>query len=160
MTRDFAEDERGETRRGLLAAMGLGAAATAGSALWLSSQISDMSRREREPHHHVDDEHYHPDKVYDGDSDGTTFTPTPDHEPVQSWDEALPGECELETDEKHWLVSRVDMYDDLDGDDFFEYVGDEVMLYDTGSELRMEVDEDYRGGEFRPDKGYNIPDAC
>lgn len=157
MTRDFAEDERGETRRSVLALFGLGVTATAGSAVGLTYLLSQDSR---EPQDDIDEEHYDPDDVYDEDKDEVVISPTPTYDP-QSWEEALPGECELDTDERHWLVGRADRHLDIDEEgEFFDYIGEEVRLYDTGSELRMEVDEDYRGGDFRPDKGYNIPDAC
>lgn len=108
---------------------------------------------------------YKDDETYDDDSEQVTYTTEPDHDPVDSWNEALPGECELSTDERHWLASRLDAYDELEVDNFFDYVGNEVRLEARGDELRMEVDPDYSGDfgaetEYVVEKGYNIEDAC
>lgn len=165
MSAGEGEDEDNEiSRRGAIIA-GLGLAGAAGGTLWGVTEIykglwdyGDRNRRGKR--HRDDDVTYDPEETYDGNPNGTTFTPSPTEDPLDTWEEALPGECSLSTDERHWLVSRVDMYDNLDGDDFFDYIGEEVRLYDQETELRMEVDEDYSGGEFELDKGYNIPDVC
>lgn len=142
---------------------GLGLAGAAAGTLYGATEIYKglwrYGDRERS-HEHIDDIDYDSTDTYDEDRDAVTYTADPERDPVDTWNEALPGECELETDERHWLVGRVDSYDNLEGDNFFEYVGDEVRLYDRGSELRMEVDSDFDGGEFEPERGYNIPDAC
>lgn len=152
---EFQEDERGVGRRSVLAMFGLTGLATMGSALWLSQSFY---RDDDDPDVIV----YRDGETYDGDPDGVTYRPD---ESIGSWNEALPGSCSLSNDEKNWLVSRVDSYDNLDGEDFFEYVGREVRLEDSGDELRMTVDSDYSGDfdaetEYVVENGYNIPDAC
>ena len=159
MSAGEGEDEE-ISRRGAIIA-GLGLAGAAGGTLWGVTEIykglwdhGDRNRRRE------DDVTYDPDETYDEDRDRVTYTTDPERDPIDTWNEALPGECSLSTDERHWLVGRVDSYDNLEGDNFFEYIGEEVRLYDQDTELRMEVDEDYSGEEFELDKGYNIPDVC
>jgi len=148
------EYESNPSRRSILAVLGITAAGTAGSAGYIAWMLGG------------DDEdtgtvRYREDKTYDEDRDEVTYTTTPDRDPVDTWNEALPGECSLSADERHWLVGRVDSYDNLDGEELFEYVNEgKVRFEDRGPELRMEVDADYSGGEFIEDKGYNIPDTC
>jgi hypothetical protein len=153
------EDRSGVNRRTLLGYLGFLGASTAGGG-WLVKEALEGDDGESDFEEMIPTIEYDPESVYDGDPNGTDFTPEPDRDPIDTWNEALPGECSLSTDERHWLVSRVDSYEELEGEDFFEYVDEEVRLYDTGSELRMEVDADYNGTDFEPDTGYNIPDAC
>jgi hypothetical protein len=153
------ENQPGVSRRTLLGYVGFLGAST-GVGLAATKKALEGDDGESNLGEMIPTIEYDPDRVYDGDPNGTDFTPDPDRDPVDTWDEALPVECSLSADERHWLVSRVDSYEELEGEDFFEYVDEEVRLYDTGSELRMEVDADYDGTEFEPDTGYNIPDVC
>lgn len=158
------DDEYETTRRRFGTGTGLaigGILAGTGSVLaYLFSQ--DMLENRGEPGYDrgpgYDETDYDPDDDYELPDDGVTYTPTPGAEPVDSWDDALPGECSLSADERHWLVAQVDSHDQMYGDDFFDYVEEgRVDLRDDESELRMLVDEDNDG---RYDQGYNIPDVC
>lgn len=151
-------EDLGLTRRGYIARLlASGTAVTGSVGLSLKGYGVDL---EDNPPIRV----YRPNETYDRDRDVVTYTPDED-DVIESWDEALPGGCSLEADERHWLVSRVDSYDNLEGDDFFDYVGREVRFHRSDSELRMEVDPDYSGefgaeAEYVVEKGYNIEDAC
>lgn len=146
---EFLNDERGQNRRSVLAMLGLTGLATVGSALWLSQSFY----RDNDPDVIV----YREGETYDGDPDGVTYRTEGSS---GSWNEVLPGSCNLDYDEKHWLVSRLDSEgnEDLDADNFFDYVEEgRIDLRDEGSELRMVVDQD-NDGDY--DQGYNIENAC
>ena len=164
---ELLEDERAESsRRGVLAGLGFAgllSVVTGGSALWLQRSLANYGQ-----HDGPDIIIYKNGETHEGDPDDVPYhddVPEEDYRRVNSWDEALPGGCDLENDERDWLVGRMDEYDNLDQDEFFDYVGREVRLEQRGDELRMTVDSDY-SGEFDADthyvvnKGYNFPDAC
>jgi len=79
---------------------------------------------------------------------------------IDSWDEALPGDCELDDGQKDWLENKLSEYD-LESDDPLEYAGGKVRYTEPhDGELRIEIDEDWDGGEFERDYGHNIPNSC
>lgn len=111
-------------------------------------------------------------EVYEGDLDDIPYDPgdldNPDREEgnIESWNDILTDNCSLEEDEREWLESRLDEeYDNLNSQDFFDYIGKEVRIGQIGDEIRMNVDPDYSGEfdadtHYKVEKGYNIPDAC
>ena len=148
-------------RRAWLALLGMSGAAVGATTVGFTKYFLD--NRKENP----DSIRYDPSDTYECDPEGTTCIPDTDGDVIDSWEESIPGGCSLDADERHWLVSQVDSYDELDGDDFFDYVGREVRLEDSGTELRMTVDPDYNGKfgaetEYIVEEGngYNIPDAC
>ena len=152
------EEEYELTRRETLlggALLGGAAGATIWGALEIYKGLWDQGSRPHPDGRRRDkgDDNYH------DDPDETTYKPGDTREEINSWEEALPGNCSLNEDEKEWLVGRLDRYDNLDQEDFFDYVGEEVRLEKRGTELRMEVDPDY-SGNFNEEDGYNIEDAC
>jgi len=158
---DEYEEESNPSRRSVLAVLGITGAATVGSAAWVTHYLSEHGEKKRRDHYDDDD----PQPPYDGKDGDDGYTPPPadvDGE-IDGWDDILPGNCHLSTDEQEWLVSRIDAdnYDNMDSENFFEYVEEgRIRMYESDGELRMEVDEDYSGGEFNEDGGYNVPGAC
>lgn len=164
---DDYEEESNPSRRSVLAVLGLTGAATVGSAWWVTDYLSgrdESDSSDGNDHHHHDDGHDHDYPQRDnGGGPNDEYTPSPADGEIDDWDDILPGDCHLSTDEQEWLVSRIDAdnYDNMNSENFFEYVEDgKIRMYESNGELRMEVDEDYSGGEFTEDGGYNIPDAC
>jgi hypothetical protein len=157
--------EDGVSRRGLLAALGITTTVTAGSGLWIAHVLSRQGERQRNGGGDGNDytETEYPPGTSDGGTNGGDYRTrepgtTTGSDPIDSWDEAVPGGCSLSGDQRHWLVEQVDSYDDMNGDDFFEYVDEgRVDLGGGGFEIRMLVDEDNDG---RYDQGYNVPDVC
>jgi len=162
------EDERAESRRSVLAGLGFAgllSVVTGGSALWLQRSLANYGQDDGS-----DIIIYENGETYEGgpeDVPNQDDIPEESYRRVNSWEEALPGGCGLNQDEKNWLVDRLDEdeYENLDPENFFDYVGREVRLDKRGDELRMTVDSDY-SGDFDADthyvveKGYNVPEAC
>ncbi len=149
------------SRRGANILAGLAITGAGGATLWKAFEIY------RGLWHHEDGgtpRDGREDKHGKG-SDGASETPYKSDYEIRSWEEALPGNCRLDEGEKEELVQKVDSYDNLDGDDFFDYVGREVRFRESDSELRMEVDPDYSGefgaeAEYVVERGYNVEGAC
>lgn len=125
--------------------------------------------------------HFDPTETYHKDKDKVTVTPkleggddTPTREGgedyttptvddvVDSWEEAIPTGCNINNQQRHWLVSQVDTHEGLEGDNIFDYVEEgKVRFSQSNSELRMEVDPDFGPQtEYTVEEGYNIEDAC
>jgi hypothetical protein len=159
--RDGEEPETTRRRFGTGTALAIGTILSGGGAYgaWrFSQQMLEKGGQPRDHGPDYDETDYDPDETYEMPDEGVTYTPTPGAEPVDSWDDALPGECNLDSSQRNWLVAQVDSHNEMYGDEFFDYVDEgRVDLRDDGSELRMLVDED---GDGRYDQGYNIPDVC
>lgn len=160
------DDWRGgyQSRREFGALVAASTAAFSGAVGW---SLAQRDQKERD----IDVYILRDGEVYEGDLDDIPYdpgdVPDPNTGDVDSWDEAIPQGCALDAVEKDWLVSRLDEdeYPNLDSDDFFEYVGNEVRLERRNTELRMTVDSDYSGEfdaetEYVVEQGYNIEDAC
>lgn len=154
----MALGEDDETRRRYLTSLASLAAVAGGNILYFSGR--DENER-TDPSVII----YRGGETYEGDPDKIEYDIDPNDENIDTWEELDLGECNLEDDEQEWLVSRMDEYDNLEQDEFFDYVGREVRLEQRGEELRMTIDSDYSGDfdadtHYVVDKGYNVPDSC